>query len=329
MKLFSQLFKLIFVIIIILITKCASAQMPSNDPVYELVYSDEFTGDTVSTYNWSRTYPSHQHSNYSNFGSQLVPMAAIKKENIANDNCYVSGGTLKLVSRKEENLNEVWNWPLCSSDSCHNGGGHNSDCIVPPDFSDTLRCWDRDDLPFHFSSGMLYSKHSFRYGYFELKFRTPNNFSHKENYKGHGIGFWLTGADFVTNDWSEIDFPEVNAYCPDCATIQHFGGSNVHYRPIGQTRETEPSPNYNFEPNTWYTIGINWTSNNIEFYINENLFFVAYNHASDLSPMNPIINLGGLYQPLDNFQVPYDTTSSIKTQFPLRHNFHLFLRLII
>jgi hypothetical protein len=305
----------IFVFMMVLITKSGFSQLPSSDPAYKLSYSDEFAGDTVSEHNWKRSYPWHQGTNISYFGSQSVPMAAIKTENISNINSYVSDGSLKLVSRKVENLNEVWNWYdyYCGSVICDSCIG--KDPIIKPS-GDTI-CFDKDMLPFHFSSGMLYSKHEFRYGYFELRFRTPNSFSNKENYKGHGFGFWLwSGGDGITNDWSEIDFPEVNAYCADCSTIQHCGGSNIHYRPVGQAKEIEPSPYYNFEPNTWYTIGINWTSNTVEFFIDGSLFFVAYNHAADLSPMNSIINLGGQYQPLDNYQIPYDTTSTIKTQFP-------------
>jgi hypothetical protein len=326
MKTLKQISILFLFVISIFITNKSYSQLPPADPAFKLVYADEFSGDTISIYNWRRTYPWHQSSNYANFNlAAPVPMAAIKIENTSNLNCYADSGTLKLVSRKVENLNNVWNWPYCSSDSCHNGGGHDLSCVLPPNYSETSNCWDRDPFPFHFTSGMLFSNHSFRYGYFEIRFRIPNNFAYKENYKGHGAGFWLySGGDGINSDWSEIDFPEINAYCPTCTTIQHYGMSNTHYREIDDSVKSDPSPYYNFEPNTWYKTAIYWTSNSIEFYINDELFFVSDNHASELVAMHPIINLGGQYQPLDNFRVPYDTVSPIATQFPFTFEIDYF-----
>ncbi len=81
-------------------------------------------------------------------------MASIKYLDINGSmdttNCKVSGNTLKLISRKEEYWGKVWNWPPCSSDSCHNGGGHDVSCL-PSNYSDNEFCWDIDTLPFHFT----------------------------------------------------------------------------------------------------------------------------------------------------------------------------------
>ncbi len=38
----------------------AKAQLPSQDSVYELVFSDDFTGDTLDTDKWGMTFPWNQ-----------------------------------------------------------------------------------------------------------------------------------------------------------------------------------------------------------------------------------------------------------------------------
>ncbi len=85
------------------------------------------------------------------------------------ENCTVSGGTLKIISRKENYSGWVWNWPFCTEDSCIQGTGFH-----PCETSyNTPKCWDEDLLDFHFTTNMLISKETFKYGYFEIRCKLP------------------------------------------------------------------------------------------------------------------------------------------------------------
>jgi len=292
---------------------------PSIDPAYKLAWADSFNTVQLDTSKWNKTYPWHQGLNYficdTNIGA--VPMAAIKvwsdtNNNLDTTNCISSNGTLKLITRKENYLGKIWNWPLCSSDSCHYGSGFDSTCL-PNNFTDTLYCWDIDVLPFNFTTAMLYSRWDFRYGYFEIKFKLPPLPEAPKTLKGHGGSFWLWSGG--NSFYNEIDGFEINAYEESSNTFYKATG-NSHFSANSGSPNSDFFSYGNFTPDAWHTVGINWTSNSIEYYYDSGLQYISYNHPDSLGQMAIIVTCGGSYVPVDNYCVPFDTISADSTHFP-------------
>jgi len=288
-------FGVLAIILHFMLTSQSKAQLPSNDPDYELVWYDNFNTPQLDTSKWNKTFPWHQGSNYNTaFCGQngwVVPVAAVKAWRDANWNldttdCKINNGTLKLITRKENYLGPVWNWP--------NG------------------IWTISYLPFKFTTAMLYSKWDFRYGYFEIQFKLPPVPASPKNLQGHGATFWLWSGDY--GNYSEIDGFEINGYDPNLQQYYIAGGNSHYAAGSGQPNSDFHSYN-NITPNTWHTMGINWTSHSIEYYIDNALQFTSYNHPDSLSPMALIITCGGNYAPVDNYCEPFDT-SATGTYFP-------------
>lgn len=269
--------------------------LPPNDSAYHLVWCDNFNVPQLDTDKWLKRYPWHQPSNYDtnfcNSSGWVVPMASIKAWKSFNNhnlpdttNCKINNGTLKLTTRKENYWGEVWNWP--------------SGSLV------------RDTLPFKYTTAMLFSKYEFRYGYYEIRFKLPALPSSPKTLKGHGGTFWLWSGSY--NYWSEIDIFEINA-----ANNYVYSHGNHYQKTATSTADTNVVVhNKAFTPNTWHTAALNWTSNSMQFYKDDTLIWTSYNHPDSISAMPIIINLGGNYTPVDNYCIPFDTTTADSTHFP-------------
>ncbi|MBK9106807.1 MAG: hypothetical protein IPM92_00105 [Saprospiraceae bacterium] len=84
------------------------------------------------------------------------------------------------------------------------------------------------NVPFRFSSGMLYGKNFFKYGYFELRYRTSNFVAHLSN--SYGPNWWMWASD-TSAEYSELDIFEM--------TGQFWNKNlNIHFR------KERPTPNY-------------------------------------------------------------------------------------
>gem|GEM_PF-3886595 len=291
----------------------AFGQMPPDDPAYELVFSDEFDGRRLDSTKWSRTFPWHQPKNFSTFcqhGDTLFPLAAIKRHdaNGLSDtaNCLVSQGSLKLVTKKERYLEEVWNWPLCTDDSCKTADGQvRCDSTFNPP-----RCFDVDLLPFDFTTAMLYSKQEFRYGWFEMRFRLPPRPPAPQTFRGHGGTFWLFSGSH--NYWSEIDIFEINAEDDYC-----FATGNCYWKKPKKPKHARAIKDQcHFSPDTWHTASLKWNRWSMKFYYDGILRWKSRNHPRRISPMPIIINCGGNYTPTDNYCTPFDLSGADSTYFP-------------
>jgi hypothetical protein len=291
----------------------AFGQLPPDDPAYKLVFSDEFEGRRLDSTKWSRTFPWHQQTNLDSFcwhGDTLFPMAAIKvyDANGCYDttNCTVSHGTLRLITRKEPYMGEVWNWPLCTDDSCWiaAGQGKCDSSFTPP------RCFDVDKLPFDFTTAMLYSKTEFRYGWFEIRFRLPPRPPAPRTFRGHGGTFWLYSGKYTY--WSEIDIFEINADDDYC-----FATGNCYWKKPGKHKHARAiKKQCYFNPGTWHTAALKWNWWAMKFYYDGVLRWVSHNHPRRISPMPIIINCGGNYTPTDNYCTPFDVAGADSTSFP-------------
>lgn len=267
--------------------------LPPNDPNYYLAWADSFSTTQIDSNKWLKSFPWHQQLNYEFFAADTahldtIPTAAIRRNYSDSGNCKIGNGTLKLITRKENYLGEVWNWP----------GG-------------TMTI---DTLSFKFTTAMLYSKWDFRYGYFEIRFKLPN-LQFLKTMQGHGATFWLWNGD--NNVYREIDAYEINGY-------NHYNGKsytgwgNSHFGSNGHDPNSDPTPVYTFTGGIWHTVGINWTTNAIDYYYDGVLQYESYNHPDSLLPMSIIITCGGNYAPVDNFSERFDTTAN-GTYFPFTY----------
>ncbi len=296
-----------FSLIVILdgLTSNVYSQLPSSDPAYQLVFNEEFLGTQIDYNKWKRIPDWNQGSNFAVIGNPPinVPVAYKKwKTNIPGQmdttNCKVSNGTVKLYTRKENYIGEVWDWP-------------NNVFTV-------------SNLPFKFTTAMLISKTSFRYGYYEIRFRLPSPPPAPKRHLGFGPNFWFFGADVNgtggwKNYWSEIDVFEINSIDP-YNNQSNFYTNNVHYRNCNNSScHIQDGNVYGYiTNNVWHTAATNWTPSKIEFYLDgvkiRDFPCNQLNLPPDSLVKMPI--LIDVNAPALNFGTAFDTTSANGTAFP-------------
>src|SRR3989344_2266118 len=174
---------------------------PLGDSLWTLVFSDEFTGSSVNSSKWMSTFPWNQPSasrftvyNWNTFTTDTISndnYLAYRTWNF--DNIDVGSGSAKIVSRKEEYDGTIWKgWE--KTDSCW--GNY---------YPDSTWCPIDSSVHYHYTTGMLYSKAIFKYGYYEIAIKLPDH-STNNDLKGIGPNFWMYGVENDTRlDWSEID----------------------------------------------------------------------------------------------------------------------------
>lgn len=279
-------------------------QLPPNDPVYELVFNDDFNGTSVDYTKWDRIPPWNQGSNITTVCNPNVTTSVAYRKwqtNIPGQmdttNCKVSNGSVKLYTRKENYDGEVWSWP--------NG------------------IWTRDTIPFQYTTAMLLSKNIYRFGYFEIRFRLPQPPNPPKRHLGFGPNFWMFGADTDgsegwVNHWSEIDVFEINSF--DIGVNNNLYTNNAHYRNCDNSScHIQDGQAFGYiSNNTWHTAAVNWTPSKIEFYLDGNKLREfpcnQLNYPPDslvAMPMWVDIN-----SPATNFCMAFDTINSNGTSFP-------------
>lgn len=239
------------------------AQLPKNDALFDTVFVENFTGSTMNTNKWLRNYPWGQYYNANQVpagqwcGGKYV--AGFNFNPLDTHNRVVAGGTMKMIGKKESKKLERWTWPDCNSP-----GSTPPPCygVCTIDGNDTI-CWAKDSIYFKYTNAMLWSKASFKYGYFEIKFRLPGYV--QSVYNVFSPTFWLWSSTKRT-PWSEIDIFEI-----DASTNQNFH-NNVHVDTTGVDSlvghwpiPTSQIPTVNLA--NWHTAAINWTPNTIDFYL--------------------------------------------------------------
>lgn len=199
--------------------------------------------------------------------------------NPGDKNHIYTGTSLRLEVRHEPGLYEIWKWD------------QNGNFIVPSPCES-----------FDFTSGMLYSKQKFLYGYFEIECSLP--LSGTKLYPA----FWLWDAP----PYREIDIFEFTS--PDVPNLQL---TNIHiareldfgrYHPSpGQTEAINDYPGVHTLADVagFHRYGVDWRPNCVTWLVDG----VPIRTLAGRSPhleMNLIINLGvdGYYPPLDTSLLP-------------------------
>jgi hypothetical protein len=284
-----------FIYIIIIITMAVvycKAQIPKNDPLFDTVFVDTFDGSTLKTNKWQ---PMYQWGQF--WRDNKVPagewcggtdVAGMYFNASDTNNRKISGSTCKMIGRKENKKLERWYWTAPNN------------------------TWVIDSIWFKYTNAMLWSKASFKFGYFETRFRMPNYTP--DVYNRFSPTFWLWYSSPQT-PWSEIDIFEIDG----TQSVSNFT-NNIHIDTSGVDSlvwnfpmPTPQIPTINLA--NWHTAAINWTPNYIDFYLDSTLVRRVQNDSLNQLIEMPMILENGV--PATNFcSGPIDT---VNTDFPVSY----------
>ncbi|HRG01225.1 MAG TPA: glycoside hydrolase family 16 protein [Bacteroidia bacterium] len=261
------------------------AQAPIGDSLYQAIFIDEFNGP-IDSGRWYSHYP-WSPGNFCNADTTtgwcgtLLDLASMDENVLDTSNRTISGGTCKLIAKKENHLSKQWVYHPFPSAACDslgitwaNGGGGN--------------CLEDRWIPYHYSNAMLFSRDSYKYGYFEIKFRLPGWTANYNN--AVAPAFWMYDNYGSAMPWSEIDIYEING------RNGRFT-NNIHLDPVKDTpvdiSSDDPMPP-GTEPiidlGQWHTAAMNWTPQYIDFYLDGTFLRRSTNDTNQyLIPMPMII----------------------------------------
>ena len=185
-------------------------------PGWKLVFNDEFNKPNLDKTKWMQRFP---------WGPCLANNLAYFTE---GKNISFTDGMLKLTA-----INGPVKGPCWSYDSL------GKIIEVPTDFE--------------YASGMLYSTGTFKYGYYECRFRVPAG-------KGFNSSFWLYGEKS-----SEIDVFEILGSKPQEAQL------TIHWQPKKKGKPTQKFYKYNLINESFdrgfHTMAVDWQPSGIKWYL--------------------------------------------------------------
>jgi len=289
------------------------AQIPKNDALFDTVFVDTFDGSSLKTNKWQPMYPWGQFWRNNKTPSDTdqwcrdIDVAGMNFNPSDTHNRKIDSSTCKLIGRKENKKLERWYWPACSSP-----GSTPPPCTFP--CSADSNCWVVDSIWYKYTNAMLWSKASFKFGYFEIRFRMPNYTP--SVYNRFSPTFWLWYFSPET-PWSEIDVFEIDGTTP----TQNFTNNiwidttNVTHDELSIPLPTSQIPSVNIS--NWHTAAINWTPNYIDFFLDSSLVRrVQHSALKNLIEMPMIVENG---VPGTNFCQNDGILDSVNTNFPVTY----------
>lgn len=290
----------IITLLLLVVFSLANAQTPAFiDSTYKLVFNDEFEGNKLDRNTWDIKFPWNQSANdktivcgYGTDNPQYGQKAYRQWQNDTN-NVKVSGGTVKLIVKKESYNGEFWDW-------VKKDNGQDSLVVTHHDVD--------------YTSGMLHSNKQYYRGYYEIRFKLPKQPGILGSFQPFGANFWM----YTGGCYSEIDGFEII----DGQSRQYT--SNMHYLipPTGVDGDTEcpelwgPKHKQDYHvygsisPNEWHTGGFNWTADRIDYYLDgENIYSSTLGCIDSLKPMPMIVDINA---PKENCS----SLESVFTKFP-------------
>jgi beta-glucanase (GH16 family) len=197
-------------------------------------------------------------------------------------------------------------WGNCDGDAhlTSHGGNHefSNGIIKLVSKKENSVCNDWDGTIHHkaYTTGGLFSKAAFKYGYFEIKCKIPELDNSPYTGRGFSPCFWMWPywnncyGDAVS--WSEIDFFEIDAEFNKHTCNVHYKDNNMSNK--WEMRQSEVF-DFNVNFNNFHKFSGEWTSQYINFYFDDQLIRASNTeYASKLIPMNLIIGIG---TPAENF----------------------------
>lgn len=260
--------KNLFFFTFVLINYLGFTQSPSTDPLYDTVWVDNFDSTALKTHKWQVHYDWGTFNNIDTvrcwINNELFYLSSINFNPLDTHNRRIDNGTCKLIARHEFNMGTVWTYPSpCNSPAC----AGQQYCLNPSDSSNSA-CFKPVQIPFRYSSAMLYSKVDFKYGYFETRFRFPAWVSSIAN--AFHPSFWMYNASSSV-PWSEIDIFEIYGTTGRVTNAIHVDAT-VDNNAACTDDATLPSSNERIiNLSQWHKIGCNWTPDSIVFYLDDTI----------------------------------------------------------
>jgi beta-glucanase (GH16 family) len=189
-----ELKKIFLLIMFVIAYYCSLGQLPNNDPSWQLIFNDDFSGTSIDNSKWNSNYPWNQGSYLLTCdNNQNGDFVTINSEYVGYrtwnfENCELNNNILKIISKQESYLGKVWDdWIP----------------IIDPNTGDTIG-WNPIETwhNFNYTTGMLYSKMKIRYGYFEIRCKLPEPQNPHET-KGLGPNFWIFDGNCDIAEYSE------------------------------------------------------------------------------------------------------------------------------
>lgn len=299
----------LFFVNCVMLIGVAQAQLPPNDTAYQLVWSDEFSLDTIDQGKWMLKWPWNMSDSVIATCGTPPPLTDVGYRKWYRDstsvptdrphdttNYKLNNGVLTIVTDKVDYNGYCWRWPACNSSSepqCNLSG-----CVNGV-------CWNGAYKKFKYTTGMLYSKYQFKYGYFELKFKIPdrNDLPFLVKYPS-GPNFWLwaggnEGDPNVPVPYSEIDIFEIDAY-------NGVYTSNIHYLHYPGLPSIQPEISQyhiagEISGDVWHVAACNWTSDKIEYFLDGNLLYTMTNDSVRIDSLLPMAMIIDVNAPAVNF----------------------------
>ncbi|NLV46651.1 MAG: glycoside hydrolase family 16 protein [Candidatus Hydrogenedentes bacterium] len=219
---------------------------PDTEPGWELVLQDDFESPELDQSLWDTGY----------LWGRCWPPAYYTD----NGNYEIQGGALRLIARREPVTGFCFDW--------------DAEGNFTPYYED-----------FAYSSGMLYGREPFRYGYFECTFKVPEG-------KSFNAAFWLYGEKACEIDVFEI----LGSDTTDAQMTLHWKERDwlvgTRQWPKHVRRE---APSFSED---WHTFGVLWEPDRLDWYLNgERVFqsawtrYIRGRHIPDVD-MHVILTLG-------------------------------------
>lgn len=317
-------FMLLFIILLqIGIKQPATSQtLPKDDPLYELVFVEEFDDTTLNTNKWDTQWPWSKanminsnfihHENGDSMDVALLRHAPFNQGNWAFNT--TGTGYVRMIYKKENCQSNIW--------------------IYKPYFHDSL-------VPFKYTGAMMRSKERFKYGYFEYKFKVDNpahDLPDSATYNAYGPNFWLWNSD--TNNYNPAGMPRQPAKYSELDILElrgtnWTGDANIHYQKMEadtffhakgditlDSNIVAPSPYDKIDtyllPNIWHTVGCEWTKQYADFYYDAPNFHRRY--SDSLTKIDELIEMPitiDNYMPAFQFWIHFDT---LLTKHPIYYD---------
>ena len=297
-----------------------SQTLPKDDPLYELVFVDEFDSISLKLNKWETHWP--------------WSLANMKNNNYAykTDNSGNITDSMDVALLRHTPFNQG-NWEFDTT-----GTGKVRMIYKKEDCSGYIRTdWSDSSLEdslvnFKFSGAMMRSKELFKYGYFEYKFKIDNP-THDLPYdsisNAYGPNFWLWNHDTLDHnpggitrpsaDYSELDILELDGKFWE-------GDANIHYQKtevdtffraksapklngvVVGDKPYEPLKTHHLYPHLWHTVSCEWTKEYTDFYYDAPNFHRRY--SDSLIKIDELIEMPitiDNYMPAFQFWIHFDT----------------------
>jgi len=318
---------------LLLVQEVACGQQLSNDPLYVLVFEDNF--GSVNYDAWHTQWPwgnNLWNSNYivgcdsSKFPGRRVDVAYnTHLPDDTNRMIIDSGGvSFERLIFDRNNFNEnIWVYhspcpgsPLCNNHDCYT---HSSGLTF---------CYYDSLVPFKFTGAMLKGKERYKFGYFEIRYKLTN--LDTSDYNAYGPNFWMCASDTVAK-YSEIDIFEqrgtdwrmdLNFHFrkmdPDSGTVWEdtvfWHGKNWKDSVfISTPYHDQINQSLQYNGGVWHTVGCEWTPDHIDTYYDSDdtirRFSVSKLPVNRLTAMPLIIDL---YMPAAQYCIPFNESFTVR-----------------